>query len=340
MPDFLCGDDPVARGEPVSGPGHPTRHGDGDGVLTQGPPEGVPSLPTRRLIDAVATLDPADRALLNLWINRALPDGELLRLTRLSADALAIRRERIVARLGLTLGLPGPDVAQALAALVGAETTLGGSPPPPESAPPPPESAPPPPESAGPPPESAPPPPESAGPPPAARARRDRRRLAGGGLGALALLIVAAVVITLAAGGSQRHPGTRSPKTSRPAAAPAPRPAVRVTTASLSPLPGGPAGARGAVSIRRTATGLTLNLRVSSLPAAPAGEHYEAWLFASVVDSAPLGLIEPSSGRFSARLPSGAARYPWIDISLQPAGAVVHSGVSVLRAANPLNRAG
>jgi hypothetical protein len=151
------------------------------------------------------------------------------------------------------------------------------------------------------------------------------------------VIIVAVVVITLAGGGRQRHAGSG---TSQPAAAPAVRAAVSVTTASLAPLPGGPTGARGTVSITRGGSALNLDLRVTSLPPAPPGDHYEAWLFASVVDSAPLGRIEPSTGRLSARLPSGAARYPWIDVSLQPAGAAVHSGVSVLRAANPLNRAG
>ena len=38
-------------------------------------------LATRRLIDAAARLDPADRALLNLWVNRGLDNERLTGLT-------------------------------------------------------------------------------------------------------------------------------------------------------------------------------------------------------------------------------------------------------------------
>lgn len=64
------------------------------------------SLATHRLIDAAAKLDPADRALLNLWVNRGLDDGRLTELTGLSLDALHLRREKIVTHLARDLGLP------------------------------------------------------------------------------------------------------------------------------------------------------------------------------------------------------------------------------------------
>jgi hypothetical protein len=298
----------------------------------------MPSLPTRRLIDAVATLEPADRALLNLWINRALPETELLRLTRLSSDALAARRERIVERLGATLGLPGPDVAEALAALVGGEApeTAAPAPPAPEAVAPGTPPAP----GTGPAPEAVapgtPPAPEAVAPrdpapvPSPAGSPRARRATLLGGLGLLILLTAAAAAVALTAGNGPAGRRSRTPA----------RSSARPSTAILSPLPGGPAAARGTLTVTRIGGALTLNLRVGSLPAAPPGEHYEAWLFASVVDSAPLGTVEASSGRLTARLPAGAAGYPWIDVSLQRAGTVVHSGVSVLRAANPLGRAG
>jgi hypothetical protein len=71
-------------------------------------------LATRRLIDAAATLDPADRAFLNLWVNRGLDDERLMELTGMSRAALEKRRGKIVARLGAELGLPEQDIRGAL----------------------------------------------------------------------------------------------------------------------------------------------------------------------------------------------------------------------------------
>ena len=71
-------------------------------------------LATRRLIDAAAKLDPADRALLNLWVNRGLEDERLTALTGMSIDALQARRKKIVAELAAELGLPDEDVHGAL----------------------------------------------------------------------------------------------------------------------------------------------------------------------------------------------------------------------------------
>src|ERR1700735_5621973 len=71
-------------------------------------------LATRRLIDAAARLDPADRALLNLWVNRGLDNERLTDLTGMSLDALQARRENIVSQLSAALGLPERDIRGAL----------------------------------------------------------------------------------------------------------------------------------------------------------------------------------------------------------------------------------
>jgi len=71
-------------------------------------------LATRRLIDAAAELEPAERALLNLWVNRGFDDPALARMTGLTIDALAARRELIVGRLSDELGLPPDRVRSAL----------------------------------------------------------------------------------------------------------------------------------------------------------------------------------------------------------------------------------
>jgi hypothetical protein len=72
---------------------------------------------SRRLIDAAATLDIADRALLNLWLHRGLADERLAQLTGLTVEAVRGRRGRIIAGLSAELGLPEHDVADALRAL-------------------------------------------------------------------------------------------------------------------------------------------------------------------------------------------------------------------------------
>lgn len=69
---------------------------------------------TRRLIDASATLDSADRALLNIWINRGLDDAAMARMTGLSEETIAERRDRVVAHLSDELGLPPEHVRSAL----------------------------------------------------------------------------------------------------------------------------------------------------------------------------------------------------------------------------------
>ena len=78
----------------------------------------VTSLATRRLIDAAATLDPPERALVNLWVNRGLDDAEVARMTGMSDSVIAERRTRIVEQLSDELGLPPEDVRSALNELV------------------------------------------------------------------------------------------------------------------------------------------------------------------------------------------------------------------------------
>jgi hypothetical protein len=75
------------------------------------------NLATRRLIEAAAALEPADRALLNLWIHRGLDDERLAGLTGMSVVAVQARRERILAELSELLGEPPEDVLTALRAM-------------------------------------------------------------------------------------------------------------------------------------------------------------------------------------------------------------------------------
>jgi hypothetical protein len=58
-------------------------------------------LATQRLLQASASLAPADRALLNLWVNRGLDDEQLAELTGMNAEAVRARRDGIVSALSL-----------------------------------------------------------------------------------------------------------------------------------------------------------------------------------------------------------------------------------------------
>ncbi len=332
----------------------------------------MPSLATRRLIDAAATLEAADRALLNLWVSRGFDNARLAALSRMPKDTLDARRARIVEQLSEELGLPPDHVNEALeelaasardtitAGLNGAAATeetgteavngaarpgmaglllgpaaarAGALSPPP--APPAPLT----------------PPPAPVDPPtPAAAPAASRRGLGRPVLWLIVGLVVLAIGVLVAAlaagGGPARHraiAAVSTPSTVPPAnptsPAPTPAPPTRtaggpVTTAGLGGLPGGLAHARGVVQLVGPMKHLKLRVRVRGLPA-PIRGHYEVWLFNSVLDSRALGRLRAGVHRATYRLPAGARRYRWIDVSFQPLGVVNHSGESELRAVNP-----
>ena len=306
-------------------------------------------LATRRLIDAAAKLDPADRALLNLWVNRGLDDERLTELTGLSIEALHVRREKIVAELAADLGLPDEDVRAALDQISPDDEAL--SPPAPDgvtaTAPSPngavTATAPgaPPSDADAPPHEADASPPDPEAPPPAAETPRSGRRLWGG---LLALVLTAAVVIAIIAGGGRSspapHPAAGTPSTATPSTRtpPGPTPAHPATGSPVPPplaaLPGGLTHASGSIKLSGKLKNLRLSLTVRGLPAAHAG-HYEVWLYNSVIDSQPLGRLRNGHHRLTVHLPSHVRHYRWIDISFQPVGAINHSGESELRASNP-----
>jgi hypothetical protein len=374
------------------------------------------TLPTRRLIEAAAALEPADRALLNLWVHRGLDDERLAALTGMSVVAVQARRERILAGLGERLGEPPEDVLIALRALepgadapdqtaaaAGAEgrpdvtATAGGlgtpatvsttglpEPPPaqPEADGDPqvepsdkpqvePESLEEEPEAQT---EGGPsPPPTAADTPgapdaPAATGASRRRGRLWAGLTAGIAVVVAILLVVLLAGSSSHNASDPSPSgsatvggsaTAPPAPATTPAtptasdPASSSTTAAgsgtastparrttsgrhaLAGLPGGLRHVSGVVRLVGKIGHLKLKLTVKGLPLVRHG-YYAAWLFNSVLDSRRLGRVTRDRPN-TYRLPRGARRFHFIDISFQPRGAVNHSGESKLRAINPVD---
>ena len=308
------------------------------------------ALATRRLIDATATLPPADRALVSLWTQRGLDDAALGRMTGVDAATIALRREAIVQRLSGTLGLPPDDIAGALEALatsaIGPTSTTGpvtGA-----EAPSAPVAL----------------PDTQAEPEPSRRLSHPRvepettPRRSRGRLWALVLtgLVAAIAIVAIAAGSGSSpattHSGPAAADTTSAGATVAPSTATQASstvapsTASqasstaaagggppqLQPLPGGDAHASGTITVG--GAGATIAVHVTGLPAT-GRSHYEVWLYNSIIDSAPLGALS-AAGRGTFRVPPGARHYASIDVERQPAGTDSPSGASVLRSANPL----
>jgi hypothetical protein len=321
----------------------------------------VSRLATRRLIDASETLDAADRALLNIWVNRGLDDAALARMTGVSEEAIADRRARIVERLSAELGLQPENIRSALTEIVAspevrpaaaADSPAGradapvanGTAPASELA------------DVGSGPnggarpglltpianEPAPPPTGDAsdtgataaaavepGTGPSSR----RRRWLRSALGVFVIVAAVVVAVSLASSGSRNHRGLR-PASSHTVPTTAPT-SPSPPGAPLVALPFGPDHATGTVLITGSGPNLRLDLSVSNLPAASHG-HYEVWLYDSIIYSVALGRLRTGARNVSFQLPGDAGRYHWIDVSFQPVGHVFHSGESVLRSANPL----
>ena len=115
-----------------------------------------------------------------------------------------------------------------------------------------------------------------------------------------------------------------------------PSPPVR-ERAELETLPGGPAGMSGSIGLAGAAAKPRLVITVSGLPPAGTG-HYEVWLYNSVIDSRGIARLGATGGTATVPLPRDFRRFRWIDVSMQPAGTTVHSGISMVRAAVPHRR--
>jgi hypothetical protein len=278
-----------------------------------------------RLIEAAAELGPDDRALLNLLVNHGVDDASLVRALRTDQAHLAERRLLLAERLGAVLELPPEYVQEQLDALIesarahranGAAELNGAAAV---------TAAP----SAGPAPPPAPPITDYAS---ASSPRRDSRRWRLAAMLLAVLVVVVVVVVVLSAGSSKRTHGSPT-HTGTGGSSPVASTGVR-DHAALAALPGGPPGVTGSIELSGPAAAPRLVMSVTGLPAAGTG-HYEVWLYNSVIDSRALASLGTSGGSVTVPLPSGYRRYRWIDVSRQPAGSGVHSGLSVLRAAVP-----
>jgi hypothetical protein len=266
-------------------------------------PETMSELGTRRLSDAAASLPPAERALLDLWTQRGLDDEALSAMTGMSAATIAMRRARIVEHLSAELGQAHWEIEDALRGLTetGSEPAAAAE--------------------------------REAQPPAAVKSGGRLRRWL---VLAILILVVIVLAVVLRSPSHRGKSGASAPaspaaSTSLASRSTAPRPA-RIQ--ALTALPGGLTSAAGLVSLSGSGHKLKLKLSVSGLPSSHGG-HYEVWLYDSILDARALGRLNGGVHTVNLDLPRDAGRYQWIDVSLQPPGAVNHSGESVLRAPNP-----
>jgi Anti-sigma-K factor rskA len=282
--------------------------------MPQTHPGEILSLPSESFADALRRLDPASRALLDLSLRRGMRPDEIADLLGADAQTVVSSRDHALEHVAADLGSEGQDQldeVRARLAEMPADVWLG--------APRPGNGAT---HAAG---GNVVALPGRATVRPGPEPTPERRRPALG-VWLLAALAVAggvvAIVLATTGGGSSSKSGRT------PSAPPAQAPATRGAT--LSPVGPNGAGAKGTASI----AGGRLQLDVRGLPGPRGGATYEAWLYNSVIDAQPLGSSHGGHVAIDAKLPAGATRYRYVDVSLEPAdGNPSHSGDSVVRVA-------
>ena len=327
----------------------------------------------QRLIDASGKLDPADRALLSLLVNHGMDGDALARALHLDHARVAERRRELAEHLGAVLELPAAFVSEQLDELAqsarseqlatasvdrtpetsaGAAAVIGASAP--DTTPP------------------ADPKTRqrrrgwllaavllaaiaavlivsltSAG---ASKPGASKPTAATTGTSPRTTPSVTSTSATTPTTTSTTTPATTSTTTpattstttptattpSTPSGGITPSPPVR-ERAELETLPGGPAGMSGSIGLAGAAAKPRLVITVSGLPPAGTG-HYEVWLYNSVIDSRGIARLGATGGTATVPLPRDFRRFRWIDVSMQPAGTTVHSGISMVRAAVPHRR--
>ncbi len=310
---------------------------------------------SRRLIGAIAQLGPADRALLNLWVQRGMDDSAIARLSSAPTEAVAERRQAIVHELADHLGLPPADVLAALARMAHDDGSQAPARPQRSGEQPAPSNGTRRTRSAGPAgsdahrsaPAGAPATPRAHR---AARARRSpdspreltrirtrrsgpRRAVLAGAL--LAVVLAVAVVVAQSSSGGRSPAPRAAPSASvTPVRSPASSPSS-ASARPLTPLPGIAWHGRASVTVAGAPAHPTLAISVTALSALRR-DHYVAWLYNSISDALPLGTLTAPVAQLRSVLPSDYRRYAFVDVSLQgPSSGPHHSGQSVLRAPLP-----
>ena len=262
----------------------------------------------KRIASALAELDPARRALLDLSLRRGQSDSELAELAGAEPAEIARWRDEALEQIASDAGLDGDELEDQLLAAPDGDW-LGGRP----------------------------------GP-----SRRLRPHLRPLGASLLAVAVIAAGILLAVRSGSSAPDDTPSPPLDAAdapiEAETQPQPgepdSAGVETApesgnahariAVAPLPRVRTPGRVTVRVQRSTGARSIQARLRGLPN-PSG-RYELWLYDSRRDSARLGHLDSGSGGLRARLPRRAARYRFLDLSREPKPADArHSGRSLFR---------
>jgi hypothetical protein len=259
-----------------------------------------------RIEAALAGLGPESRALVELSVIREVADDDIASLLGTDEGAVRSRREDALAVLAADLGADSSEEVgrlvrdmKELPAVRWRDDDVVDQPPPAE-----------------------PEPPAEPTPPVVQPGAKRKRRVAP--LLLVGLVAAAAVALVLAlSGGEEKDKKNESP-------APSADEQQAMKRSKLLPLTTG--SGEGTAEVR----GRTLEISVIDLPD-PGTGGYVTWLYNSISDARPLN--RPQRARkfdLKAKLPEGADRYRFIDVSLEPADDNQnHSGESVLRSPLP-----
>jgi Anti-sigma-K factor rskA len=262
----------------------------------------------RRTASALAELDPADRALLDLSLRRGQSDAELAELAGVEPAEVARRRVEALEQIAREARLDGDDLEAELLAAPDSDW-LANTP---------------------------------------APTRRPRAPLPLLGAALFAVVAITAAIVVAVGGGSsapddsptadvdaadvpgdaETQPQAAAPDSASGEAEPEPRDAR--SEIAIAPLRGVRTPGRVTVLVGRSPGARSIEARLRGLPN-PRG-RYELWLYDSRGRSARLGHLDAGTGRISARLPRRAGRYRFLDLSREPKPADArHSGQSLFR---------
>lgn len=270
-------------------------------------PNPILTLPENSFTRALAQMDPASRALLDLSLRRGMRPEEISDMLGTGPESVIVAREHALEQLAAELGMANVSELDHVRARLSELPADAWTPPPKlalvsES-------------------------PESEAPPRAPEKPRRSRPLLLTLLGAAAV----ALVVVLASSGDD-EPGTSAGGSGSPAPEPQAgkaQPAAPAPKVALVPM--GAAGARVRGTASLTKGGKRLRIDVSGLPD-PRGGRYQAWLYNSVVDARSLAAARGTKLQLDLKRPPAAAKWRLIDISLEPRdGNPNHSGRSVVR---------
>ena len=260
-----------------------------------------------RVVAAMARLDPASRALLELSTRRGLSEEEIGDLLAMEPAEIRRRRQESVGRLGAELGVGAThyyELQEELTRLGDAEWRGEG--------------------------------------PPRTSAREDRPRHRSTlvAIGVLLSIAAAVAVLVLGSGDGERDEssGPAGNDVSRARGKNATKPKKRTPPGTVAVGPVIPmerlndTRGRGSAQIRREGDRAELRLRVTGFPP-PRGGGYAVWLFNSREDARRLYATERTSIERDIPLPANVGRYRFVEVARAvPRLNSRHSGLTLLRA--------